>query len=386
MLANRERCTGCMACLNVCHTGSIKFVSVEGCLHTYPEINPDTCVKCGQCEKVCVPLHPEYLRKEEPFAEKYYCAWDTNEQSRMASTSGGVASALARFAIQNGYYVAGAAFDEKWHLSHMISNSADIVEKLRGSKYLLSDAKGIYNETRKILQNGERVLFYGTPCEISALYSIVKPSLRENLITCGIICHGVNAPDVWEDYVKYLENKYKSRLISYNFRSKKKGWGTLQIEYTFDNGKKVSQPARKNLFHVWFGRHFMLRESCFNCIFRTKERYSDLVIGDFWGIEKVNPELYDKKGVSVLIVSSQKGEDFIKSTDIMRIETDSLKTPNVLKGYLPIDKDASGEINRSKVFAYDYRKLSFDKMKSAYSTISLGDLLIASIKHKLKLQ
>ena len=44
------------------------------------------------------------------------------------------------------------------------------------------------------------------------------------------------------------------------------------------------------------------------------------------------------------------------------------------------------EISRSRVFASDYRKLSFDKMKSTYPTISLWDILIASIKHKLKLQ
>ncbi len=386
MLVERSLCTGCMACINTCHTNSIRLVEAENSLHQYPEINNDTCINCGLCERVCVPLHPELLKKDVPYTERYFCAWDKDDQSRSLSTSGGVASAMARFAISNGYYVAGAAFDEKWHLEHIVSNDESVVEKLRGSKYLLSDTKSIYREIRVLLVGGGKVLFFGTPCEISALNALVPPALKNNLVTCGIVCHGVNAPIVWKDFVNYLNNKYKSKLKTYNFRSKSKGWGKLQVSFSFENGKRVDQPAYKNLFHVWFGKHYLLRESCMNCIYRTHERYSDLVIGDFWGIDKINPALSDKKGVSVLIIASKKGEEFVSSiTNVEMIETDPLQTPNVLKGYLPTNKDSINEVERAKQFALNYHSKSFEEMRTLYPIITFMDRAIASVKYRLKL-
>ena len=69
---------------------------------------------------------------------------------------------MARYAVSNGCHVAGAAFDENWHLEHIVSNDPGVVEKLRGSKYLLSDTKNIYQEVRKILLGGGQsfVLWY----------------------------------------------------------------------------------------------------------------------------------------------------------------------------------------------------------------------------------
>lgn len=386
MLVERSRCTGCMACYSVCHTDSIRLVETADSLHYYPEINNNTCINCGQCERVCVPLHPEILKKGEPYSERYFCAWDKDEHSRMHSTSGGVASALARFAISNGYYVAGAAFDEQWHLKHIVSNDVSVVDKLRGSKYLLSDTKTIYQEIRSILVSGGKVLFFGTPCEISALNALVPSSFRKHLVTCGIVCHGVNAPIVWEDFVDYLNNKFKSKLKTYNFRSKSKGWGKLQISFSFENGKRVDEPAYRNLFHVWFGKHYMLRESCMNCIYRTQERYSDIAIGDFWGIEKLNPALSDKRGVSVLIIASEKGEDFVRSsTNVEMIETDPLTTPKVLKGYLPTNEENKSEAERAKLFAQNYHTKSFIEMRTLYPSITIMDRVIASVKNRLKL-
>ena len=131
----------------------------------------------------------------------------------------------------------------------------------------------------------------------------------------------------------------------------------------------------------------MLRESCLHCMFRTKERFSDIVIGDFWGIEKINPELSDRKGVSVLITSSKKGEEFVgKLTGVTMIETDPEITPNVLKGYLPTQTDATVEIERAKWFANEYKAHSFIKMSELYPTISFMDRVIASIKFRLKLK
>lgn len=123
-----------------------------------------------------------------------------------------------------------------------------------------------------------------------------------------------------------------------------------------------------------------------NCIYRTQERYSDIVIGDFWGIEKINPALSDNRGVSVLIIASEKGEDFVSSiTNVEMIETDPLKTPNVLKGYLPSNEDRISETERAKQFALDYHTKSFDEMRTLYPIITFMDRVIAFVKYRLKL-
>ena len=63
------------------------------------------------------------------------------------------------------------------------------------------------------------------------------------------------------------------------------------MSYSFENNERKDVPADRNIFHSWFGHHYMMRESCFRCPYRTISRYSDIVIGDFWGIESIEPNL-----------------------------------------------------------------------------------------------
>jgi len=386
-LASREQCSGCKACENICPTQSISFARIKDSLHDYPVINIDTCIKCHKCESVCAPIHPEKIFKSEPYSEKYYLAYNKDGNQRKQSTSGGAGGALAENALELGYYVVGAAFDDKWHLSHVVSNKEEILPQIRGSKYLLSDTSGVYSKVLELLRADNKVLFFGTPCQIQALLGIVPINNQANLMTCGIICHGVNSPVVWEDFVNHINKKYKGNLASYNFRSKAKGWGKLWIEYQLDNGKRISQQAAKNLFHVWFGWHYIMRESCFHCLFRKKERYSDICIGDFWGIEKVKPNLITKEGVSVVIISSEKGQRFMKSCDkYLHVEkVDDVITPNVLKGYLKTDSDESiqKEILNNKAFAKLYNNKSFEEMMALFPCPSFLDKVKASLKYRL---
>ena len=51
------------------------------------------------------------------------------------------------------------------------------------------------------------------------------------------------------------------------------------------------------------------RPSCHNCEFSTTNRVTDFTIGDFWGIDKVMPEINDDNtGISLLTVNSEKAK------------------------------------------------------------------------------
>lgn len=51
-----------------------------------------------------------------------------------------------------------------------------------------------------------------------------------------------------------------------------------------------------------------LRRSCFNCVFRTVERVSDLTLGDFWGCENIWKDWMENKGYSLIFVQNEKGK------------------------------------------------------------------------------
>ena len=249
-------------------------------------------------------------------------------------------------------------------MSHIVSNEYSILGKIRGSKYLQSDTSGIYKKIANLLSEGEHVLFLGTPCQADALRSIVPNKYIESLLTCEIICHGVNSPVGWKDYKDFIEQECDSNIIKYNFRSKSKGWGKLRVNYQFANGKKVDVPAYRNIFHYWFGLHYMMRESCFRCKYRTEDRHSDIVIGDFWGIDSIEPTLNVKDGASILIGNSSRVQEFIKGTKLFLKEIEKSKANSVLKGFIDKmpEEEKSRQLQRMKQFEKDYKSYSFKKM------------------------
>lgn len=387
-LAEKAHCTGCRACSNVCPTSSIKF-ELKG-LHFYPMINEDTCIRCGKCMSVCSPLQWGAKHSSDiEISPRYYCAWNTDTTERYAATSGGIGGAMAELALKNNWYVCGAVFDKDWRLSHIVSKDKSILEKIRGSKYLQSNTDGVYIKIKELLIHGEKILFIGTPCQTDALNNCIPTRLRANLLLCEIICHGVNSPMVWEDFRHHLENSHKSSIATYNFRSKSHGWGKLRVAYTFANGKKMDVPAYQNIFHHWFGQHLMLRESCFRCQYRTVNRYSDIIIGDFWGIKNIEPSLDVKAGASVAITNSPAGESFFSACFINKKEIKASSALKVLKGF--VDKTTKEqtkmEIDRMHKFEVDYATHPFDVMyKELYPLITPMQKLLNSVLYHLHLK
>lgn len=52
-MLNLEKCTGCMACMNVCPKDAI-FEGKDENGFLVPQIEVDKCVNCGLCEKICM--------------------------------------------------------------------------------------------------------------------------------------------------------------------------------------------------------------------------------------------------------------------------------------------------------------------------------------------
>ena len=325
-ILDKGLCTGCMACKNICPVEAIKFsYNEKGFL--YPNIDKEKCIECGLCEKTCPMLNKE--ERETPHQE-IYAAKNKDLEVRMESSSGGLFHELSSVVLDNKGYICGAVYDEDFLASHVITNEKEIREKIQTSKYLQSSINDIYKEVENKLKDSNEVLFSGTPCQVDGLYKYLKTKgiSTEKLITCDIICHGVPSPQIYEKYLKDLEEKYNSKITSVNFRHKENDY-TQNIKVEFENGENyVSNYFEKDYFYNLFLRDYILRDSCYKCNYANMNRVSDITLGDFWGIEKLDEQFDDKKGVSLVIINSEKGKEIfnkIKEKFILLEVTDKEK-------------------------------------------------------------
>lgn len=383
---SHDECVGCGACVATCPKSCISMKQYG--FFAFPEIESSFCIQCGKCLNICPAIKVSVPNNDETPMGVYYYAWNTDKKQRESSTSGGVGSAIAKYAIENGYAVCGVELNSKMEVKHIISSENDIIDKIKGSKYVESTINTeIYHSIQELLKQGNKVLFFGTPCQVSAIQNMTPAKYKHLLLTCEIICHGVNSSIVWKDYIEDLQRKFQSSVKSYNFRSKTKGWGKLRVSAEFTNGNKLDVPAYKNQFHIWFGHHYILRYSCQLCKYRKVNRQADLCIGDFWGIEKIDASIDAMGGISVLMARTSKGISVIQDVPSLYMhKVESKSTIQVLKGYtekrkLEIIKD---ELNASREFEYKYKQFGYIKMTLLYPCPTLYDLVKNSIMFRIK--
>lgn len=299
---DRSLCTGCGACINVCPTGALKLsTNHDGFFN--PIIDNSKCVKCEICTKRCPALNPQYKNENNP---KCF-AMMAEDQTRSISSSGGMFTVAANYIIDNGGYVCGAAFTEDYSVEHIIVKDIAGLEKLRGSKYIQSNASNVYPEIKHLLENGELVLFTGMPCQVAGLYSYLNKDY-DKLYTIDLFCHGITSKKVFDKYHSdVLEGKKINRL---EFKAKEPwGWHAGVNAY-FEDETKYSKPLETDPYYIAYLGSISKNSACENCSQNRLPRQGDISIGDFWGINKNDPELYDGKGTSAVLINNQKGAVF----------------------------------------------------------------------------
>ena len=168
-----------------------------------------------------------------------------------------------------------------------------------------------FEEAGKDLSEDRWVLFSGTACHLDGLKSYLKVRHidTQKLILCDLVCHGVPSPLVYEDYYEYLENKFGS-IRKFNFRKKLKGGWHGHIESFVDEKNRLW--ITDNYTKIFYS-HLELRETCYQCPYASMNRISDITMGDFWGIEKVDAAFHSHNGVSLVIVNTEKGKKLFEN-------------------------------------------------------------------------
>ena len=234
-IQNKKDCCGCNACGDVCARKAITFrTDEEG--FWYPEVNKSICTDCGLCERVCPMLNLDKAKSHGQREPRIYGGYHKNIAIRFDSTSGGVFSALANAMYKSGGYVSGAVFNEDWTVSNYISNNKKDLSRLRSSKYVESNAEGLYKEIKRLLISGEKVLACGSPCQMAALRTYLGKDY-DNLVIVDFLCRATNSPKAYRKYLDYLEDIHGGKITYIKAKNKDHGWRSLARKVVFDNGK-----------------------------------------------------------------------------------------------------------------------------------------------------
>jgi acetyltransferase-like isoleucine patch superfamily enzyme/coenzyme F420-reducing hydrogenase beta subunit len=362
-ITDKVQCCGCNACGDACSHDAITFkTDIEG--FWYPEVDKEKCTDCGLCEKVCPVINIKELKKNDFSEPITIAAIHKNMSIRWDSTSGGAFSALAEVMYEQGGYVGGAVYNEDFLVRNYISNDPHDLARLRSSKYLQSKAEGLYSEIMSLLRKGEKVLVCGTPCQMAALRKFIRKDY-ENLLIVDFICRGVNSPKVYRKYLDSLEKKFNGKIVYIKAKNKELGWRNLTRKVVFDNGKSYYGVHMEDDFRRGYHTNVFCRPSCYSCQYKELPRIADITIGDYWGIEKVDKNMDNNIGTSVLLINSRKGAAYFEQIK-HKIEWLQTSFKDVAPGNTALYKSIGpAQINRKQFFETLDRE-DFDNVAAKY--------------------
>lgn len=236
----------------------------------------------------------------------------------MASSSGGAFSIIARNVLDKGGVVYGHAFVSPVSVKCIRVDDVADLPRLRGSKYVQSDMGTVMRDVLADLTAGSEVVFSGTPCQVAGLKAFLsaKGAEVDRLLLVDVVCHGV--PSL-EFFAACMEWEFRGcRLDEVRFRDKREGWGcegiatvTIPIFHKFVTCDRVFSP-KTSYYYKRFLAGDVYRESCYSCPYAGGPRPGDITLGDFWGVGHEDSSMNPRKGISLVIASTAKGDAILR--------------------------------------------------------------------------
>lgn len=353
-------CCGCGNCANACPKNAITMrPNGEGFLT--PCIG-HICVDCGLCLNVCPQTKNIELQREQIALGAI-----TKDREVLAkAASGGVFGTIAKHVLtKNNSFVCAASFIDG-EVRHIITSNVDDIKKCQGSKYVQSNLGDCFLKIKEILKNGNNVvLFSGTPCQVSALYSYLhnRPS---NLYTLDLVCHGVPSPKFLSSDLRHYDKTGKTlKDVRFRWRNpnKEKTSSGFILSIVKSNSTRLYSSSY-DPYYASFMRGESFRESCYNCHYANLKRVGDISIGDFDSAKRY-PHFHPGEAKSITIINNQHGEELWKEVskqfDTITIDLEIEATAN---------HQLSHPFRRPEVRDIIYRdaySLNFKRMRSKYS-------------------
>lgn len=362
-ITNTINCVGCAVCEFSCPVNAIKMEPLIDRLgFLYPIVDETKCVSCKKCKLICTANRQ--INKNHPL--RYEIAQTNNIDDLCTTTSGGVATALAKLFIHKlKGVVYGAALTQKMKVVQTRCVTVDDCDKLKGSKYVQSDSNSVHNSILDDLKEGLPVLYIGTPCQCA---SMVDFSNYPNFYMCDLVCNGVGSPEVFGKHIEYIERQHKQKITNYVFRPKTSRYLESCELVVFNDTKAVRLFSPWDKWGTLYYNALVMRESCYSCKFTTVDRVGDLTFSD------VPEQLMDmcrlndvkKNGATYLSVNTLKGDylmEFLHET-CSRVITEGVQKgrmkepvskPPLTQAFISCYLSNSLEKAKIKVFGTKYK-------------------------------
>lgn len=391
-VVEHQLCTGCGMCayieesrFDMCDTyrfGKRPFV-IDGAL-----------AETGDALRICPGINLHRGNKnnyDDGIVHDLFDAWGPvfgvwegyakDDEIRSSASSGGAASSLALFCIENEVadgVIHTSSDEQKPYINRtVLSKSRADILKAAGSRYApASPAEGL----KYLRANDSKFVFIGKPCDVAAVKNGEKISqeLIDRIpIRIAFFCAGVPSLEGNLEYLK--KNGIESPDLLTELRYRGQGWPGLWKAESEGNSGPVT--VTRTYAESWGYLQKFRQWRCYICPDHSGE-FADISVGDPWyrDIEPGEP------GKSLVIARSTRGLELIKSAEkagYIILETKNndllpLSQPNLLitKGMIwarlkilklfgvPVPK-----FKGFKLFKYWVSNLSVkEKLQSIYGT------------------
>ena len=173
-------------CAAVCSRDAISIHLNEDGFYR-PYIDEVKCTNCGLCTKVCYKFdaNVKVTSTEELGKVKVYSAQYKSDSILEKVTSGGVADALAKELVKQGFVCIGVTYnDDRHRAEHVIASTVGETDAFRGSKYIQSYSLDAFKEMVKGIRD-EKYAVFGLPCHIYAAHKFL--TMRKQREKCLLI-------------------------------------------------------------------------------------------------------------------------------------------------------------------------------------------------------
>lgn len=341
-MADSNLCTGCGTCVGVCPNKALKMeMTHEG--RYIPKIVGNNCQECYLCTKVC-PSGNENFKELNQFIFNRipdnklignfincYIGYSTNSTIRWSATSGGLITSLLLILLKkqliDGALLTRINKDNPLKAEPFIARTEEEILSAMGSKYVPVPLNQLLNQ---ILSEDGKFAVVGLPCHIHGIRraELGKKELRDKVIYhFGIVCsHTVSFLGV-----EYILNKMgiaSNEIAELKYRGD--GWPS-GIKVLLKDGQQKFLPNQGSLWSEIFGAYFFVPFCCTLCHDDLNE-YADISFADAWLTKIVKK---DKKGTSIAITRTQKGEKLIEDAVLNEgVKIATLSVEDLIKSQL----------------------------------------------------
>lgn len=322
-----SNCYGCGVCAASCGKNIINIRLNEDGFYVPFIDEPEKCNECGICLDICSFHYNERAISAKPIHS--WAAWSNDESVRRKCSSGGIGFEIGKQLIEKGYKAVGCRYDIKeQRAEHFIASTVEEFVQSIGSKYIQSYTEEAFKQIKR--KDGKYVIT-GTPCQMDSFRRMIRKfHCEDNFILVDFFCHCVPTMWAWKAYIKKLEPKI-GKVTYASWRNKYEyGWHDNWLMGI--DGEKTSKPvdwhesynllirgkksfiqsrmSQGDLFYELFLGDICMGPQCtYSCKYKYDQSSADIRIGDLWG----NTYKENEKGVSALVVFTQKGKEVVES-------------------------------------------------------------------------